>query len=107
VHDSRGVLAAYLGGSLDEARDTYRAASPITWAADAVPTLLIHGGRDELVSIEHSRRLSAALAAADRSHTFIALPWATHGCDFIFRGPCGQISRMAVERFLRSVLPAT
>lgn len=107
VHDSRGVLAAYLGGSLDEARDTYRAASPIAWGADAVPTLLIHGGRDELVSIEHSRRLSAALAAADRAHTFIALPWATHGCDFIFRGPCGQISRMAVERFLRSVLPAT
>ena len=28
------------------------------------------------------------------------LPWATHGCDYVFAGPCGQISTYAVERFL-------
>jgi hypothetical protein len=28
------------------------------------------------------------------------MPWATHGCDYNFSGPCGQLSTYAVERFL-------
>jgi acetyl esterase/lipase len=104
VHDSRGILAAYLGGSPETHAATFAAASPITFAADAVPTLLLHGARDELVSVEHARRLAAALESAGRRYTYLELPWATHGCDFAFRGPCGQVTRVAVERFLDTVL---
>ena len=104
VHDSRGILAAYLGGSPQTHAAAYTAASPIAFAADAVPTLLLHGARDELVSVEHARRLAAALDAAGRRYTYLELPWATHGCDFAFRGPCGQVTRVAVERFLDAVL---
>jgi hypothetical protein len=31
---------------------------------------------------------------------FVNMPWATHGCDKSFGGPCGQITLYAVERFL-------
>lgn len=104
IHDSRGILASYLGGSPDTHRQAYDDASPITFAGQAVPSLLVHGRRDELVSVEHARRLAAALEREARPHSYYELPWATHGCDYAVRGPCGQITRSAVERFLTSVL---
>ena len=39
-------------------------------------------------------------------HLFVRMPWATHGCDKSFAGPCGQIITYAVERFLDSVMTA-
>jgi acetyl esterase/lipase len=104
VLDSIGVLEAYLGGSPSQAPATYEAASPIRFVGPrTVPTLLIHGGRDELVFPVHSERLAARLAEAQRPHYFLRLPWATHGCDAHFGGPCGQISTYAIERFLAAV----
>jgi acetyl esterase/lipase len=104
VFDSRGALEAYLGGNPDQARSQYDAASPINFVgADTPPTLLIHGGRDELVSPAQSERLAGVLESAGRQRLLLILPWATHGCDFNFSGPCGQISTFAVERFLARV----
>jgi acetyl esterase/lipase len=104
VFDSRGTLEAYLGGSLEAAGAAYEAASPVTLAAaQSVPTLLIHGGRDELVSPVQSERLTAALSRTGQRHFLLRLPWATHGCDHNFRGPCGQLSTYAIERFLEAV----
>jgi acetyl esterase/lipase len=104
VFDSRGVLEAYLGGNPDQVRSQYDDASPINFiGADTPPTLLIHGGRDELVSPVQSERLAEALERAGRPSLLLILPWATHGCDFNFSGPCGQISTFAVERFLKAV----
>ncbi len=104
VLDSRAVLEAYLGGTPAQASATYEAASPIRFVSvDTVPTLLVHGGRDELVFPAQSERLAVRLAQAQRPHYFLRLPWATHGCDVHFNGPCGQISTYAVERFLAAV----
>jgi hypothetical protein len=36
-------------------------------------------------------------------HFLLLLAWATHGCDYNFSGPCGQLSTYAVERFLDAV----
>lgn len=107
VIDSKGVIAAYMRGAPPSSpRDPlYLAASPINFAADNVPpTLLIHGGRDELVTSVQSRRLDAELARYGRRHLLIELPWATHGCDYVFTGPCGQISSYAAAEFLDRVL---
>jgi acetyl esterase/lipase len=108
IIDSRGLLRQYLGGPpaefpklYDEATSLYRAGK------DFPPTLMIHGGRDELVWPEHELRLSARLSAVGVPHAFLDLPWATHGCDYVFAGPCGQISTYAVERFLARVLNGT
>lgn len=105
VLDSCDVLEAYLGGNPAQAPATYEAASPIRFVSShTVPTLLIHGGRDELVFPAQSERLAARLAQAQRPHYFLRLPWATHGCDVHFSGPCGQISTYVIERFLAAVM---
>jgi acetyl esterase/lipase len=104
VLDSRAVLAAYLNGTPTSAPEAYAAASPLL-AVDATtpPTLLIHGPRDELVRYAQSERLATQLAAAQRPHFLLRLPWATHGADWHFNGPSGQISTHAIEHFLSVV----
>lgn len=104
VIDSRGTLEAYLGGAPDQAPQAYDRASPIALVGpQAPPTLLFHGARDELVSPAQSRRLAELLAALERPHVLVELPWATHGFDFNFGGPGGQLSTYAVEYFLAAV----
>ena len=99
--DSRRLLRQYLGGSPAEEPERYARASPILSAGKkSPPTLMIHGGRDEMVWPLHEYRLSEKLEAAGVPHYFLNMPWATHGCDYNFNGPCGQASTYAVERFL-------
>lgn len=105
VIDTRTLLRQYLGGSPAEFPDVYDAASPLLRVGKrSPPTLMIHGGRDELVWPLHEYRLSAKLKAAGVPHYFLNMPWATHGCDYNFSGPCGQLSTYAVERFLAFAL---
>ncbi len=105
VIDSRRLLRQYLGGEPSQVPAVYDAASPILAVGpQSPPTLMIHGGRDELVWPLHEVRLSRALTAAGVPNDFLELPWATHGCDYFASGPCGQISTWAVERFLAAVL---
>jgi len=104
VLDSRGLLRAYLGADPDHLPNTYLAASPFYFVSSTTPpTLLIHGGRDELIGQEQSERLAARLAAYGRQQFLLALPWATHGCDINFSGPCGQLSTYAIEHFIAAV----
>ena len=70
------------------------------------PTLFLQGLRDEHVSPFHAEFVSARLIDAGVPHAVVRLPWATHGCDYIFSGPCGQVATYAVERFLGAVLAA-
>lgn len=105
VIDTHGVLEAYLGGSPAQVPATYTAASPIAFVdATSPPTLMIHGGKDEMVFLENSERLAARLAQFNRPRLLVELPWAAHGFDANFAGPSGQISTYAVERFLASVI---
>jgi acetyl esterase/lipase len=103
VLDGRAALRDYLGGTPSEVPAVYEAASPVAQVSGRTPpVLLLHGGRDDLVSSEHSERFAARMEWAARPHFVVRLPWATHGCDAILRGPCGQITLFAVERFLAS-----
>jgi acetyl esterase/lipase len=102
--DTHHALESYLGGPPAKADDTYFAASPINFVTASSPaTLLIHGERDAIVSINQSAQLDTKLQEAGVKHLFIRLPWATHGCDKSFGGPCGQVATYAVERFLDAV----
>ena len=105
IIDSSAVLDAYLGGSPDTHGPQYDAASPLSHVGHATPpTLLINGLRDELVSPFHAEFLSDRLLRARVPHLYLQLPWAVHGCDYLLRGPCGQVTAYAVERFLAAVL---
>ncbi len=107
IMNSRRVIETYLGGPPAQRMEVYVAASPINYVSpNTVPTLMIHGDRDELVSVKHEERLSVKLDEYHRPYFFLRLPWATHGCDANFSGPCGQLSSYAIERFLVAVMPA-
>ena len=104
VIDSSGILELYLGGTPESHSSQYFAAEPAQFVNDSTPpTLLIQGLRDEHVAPFHSNFLSARLLEEGVPHFILRMPWATHGCDYFFSGPCGQISTFAVERFLGSV----
>jgi acetyl esterase/lipase len=104
LFDTRAALEGYLGGPPTRVEDAYFSASPINFVtASSPPTLIIHGMRDSTVWAEESALLDARLREANVKHLFVQLPWATHGCDKSFGGPCGQIVNYAVERFLDGV----
>ena len=105
VVDSSFALEQYLGGPPATHGEQYDAAEPGQFAtAASPPTLLIHGLRDEHVARFHAESLSGRLSDLGVPHFIVEMPWATHGCDYIFSGPCGQVTTYAVERFLGSVL---
>jgi len=107
VLDSHKVMEDYLGGTYRQVPEKYAASSPILHVdAHSVPTLLIHGQNDVLVSYQHSVHLNSKLNQLHVKHYLLSLPWATHGCDFNLNGPSGQLATYTVERFLNVVTSA-
>lgn len=105
VLNSTEVLEGFLAGNPRTVPDAYATSSPVNFVGPSTPpTLLIHGAQDEFVSVQQSERLDHSLASARRQHFFLRLSWATHGCDYNFSGPCGQLSTYAIERFLANVM---
>ena len=99
------LLRQYLGGTPETAAEAYHTASGylIVNAANAVPTLMVHGLQDSMVWHKQSERLHAKLDDLGVPNAFVSLPWATHACDFNPRGPSGQLSWYALEWFLAAV----
>lgn len=105
VMDSRKVLEDFLGGPLSKVPQVYKASSPLEVVGTrSIPTLIIHGENDALVSIEHGQRLQQKLAANKIPHYMLSLPWATHGCDYTLKGPSGQLTTYAVQYFVNHVV---
>jgi len=104
VMDSRAVMEHYLGGTYKAVPDKYFASSPIEFVnRQTVPTLIIHGDNDVLVSPIHSQKLDQKLKENGIQHFYLNLPWATHGFDYNINGPGGQLSTYVVERFINTV----
>jgi acetyl esterase/lipase len=104
VLNSTATLEGFLGGSPSAVPGRYEEASPTTHIGPGSPsTVLIHGGGDELVFPEHTRRVAERLQTAGVKHMVLAMPWATHGCDYFINGPCGQLTTYVVERFVAAV----
>ena len=80
--------------------------TPAVWAVMAVQIalmalyLLVWGDGVPLVG---ARPVLAQFATTQWVFLSLALPWATHGCDINFSGPCGQLSTYAIERFIAAV----
>ena len=103
VLNSGKVMADYLGGSYEKVPAQYvNSSATETWQIHPVPTLLIHGKHDPLVSHIHAERLSRKLTGIN--HYELYLPWATHGFDWTLNGPGGQLSTFAVMQFLHAVI---
>ena len=103
ILDSPRLMKNYLGGSPDQAPDNYLSASATLFAEKGPPALIVHGRRDTLVWHLQSSRLAARLSRAGIPHYLLDIPWATHALDYPFHGPSAELTRFAMDRFLRSV----
>jgi len=104
IMNSRKVMNDYVGGTYSQVPQKYFNCSPVEFVSkSSVPTLMIHGMNDVLVSPEHCRRLIKKLQPNGVKYYWLQLPWATHGFDYNLNGPGGQLSTYAVETFLNTV----
>ncbi len=102
---SRATLTAFLGGSPSEVPDRYDQASPINAVKPGLPpSLLIYGGRDNIIRAEYGQVLAEALQAQGNPVIFITIPWADHVFDAVFSGISNQVALYYTERFLAATL---
>jgi acetyl esterase/lipase len=105
VIDGPETLRRFTGGTPDAAADVYRLASPVSYVnGRTTPTLLFHGGRDQLVRAENMELLASRLAAARVPSDSVRLAYAQHGFDYNFDGWGSQLAQPLVAAFLRAHL---
>jgi acetyl esterase/lipase len=101
VYDSNDRIRRFTGGDGDAYEALYQSLSPVNRVSGRSPrTLLIHGGRDQLVDTEHMFRLAAVLAREAVPHETLFLPTARHAFDFVVGGFDEQLASATVLRFL-------
>lgn len=104
VH-AQAALRNYIGGPVNTRPEQYALASPNTHVRPtSPPSLIIHGGADRLVSVQHARFMDEALQRAGVPHRLLILPWANHGFDFASDSWGAQISESLIRDFLRQHL---
>jgi acetyl esterase/lipase len=98
------TLADFLGGNPHESaeiRERFALASPVAHvSARTPPTLLVHGGQDQLVRTENMFILSEKLKQAGTAHKTILIPYAQHGFDYNSNGWGAQVTKTAMLDFL-------
>jgi acetyl esterase/lipase len=105
VIDGPETLRRFTGGTPEDAPDVYRLASPSAHVnARTPPTLLIHGGRDQLVRSENMDILKARLEAAGVPFDALHVAYAQHGFDYNFDGWGSQLVQPLLLTFLRAHL---
>ena len=104
VINGPATLAKFVGGSPHESaevRERFWLASPIAHVSPtAAPTLLIHGGQDQLVRDENLTRLAQRLAESKVPHKTVQIAAAQHGFDYNFNGFGAQIVQPVLLEFL-------
>jgi acetyl esterase/lipase len=99
--DIRLVLKRLLGGSPSDFPERYKVASPIHAVTQSVPpSLLIYGGRDNVVQAKYGRQMHQRLLAAGGKAVYLEIPWADHAFDTVFNGISSQLALYYTERFL-------
>jgi acetyl esterase/lipase len=73
-----GAVAALLGGGPDAVGDRYAQADPIGLVPLGVRTILVHGGRDDVVPADISRQYAEAASAAGDEVDLADLPSCEH-----------------------------
>jgi acetyl esterase/lipase len=110
VIDGPATLIRFLGGSphdSGEISERFVLASPVAHVSSKTPpTLLIHGGHDQLVRSENMTRLAGRLKEANAPHKTLFIPYAQHGFDYNFNGFGAQIAQSEILDFLRENLQA-
>src|SRR5829696_894364 len=94
-------VIALLGGTPQEVPERYRDASPLSWIGGRTsPFLVLHGTQDDVVPIEQSRRLVAALRTAGVEVHYVEL--AGMGHDDLTWARVGPMVLAFLDRHLHS-----
>jgi acetyl esterase/lipase len=105
VLDGPETLRRFLGVRPHESGETlerYMLASPTAHVTPRTPpTLLVHGGHDQLVRAENMERLALRLEESRVPHRAVFLAYAQHGFDYNFNGWGSQVFRPVLLDFLR------
>jgi acetyl esterase/lipase len=105
VLDGPGKIRNFVGGTPASASEAIRLASPTTHVySRSPPTLLFHGGRDQLVSDRHMMLLAEKLSQHSVPHRTLLIPYAQHAFDYNFDGWGSQLTRPLLLDFLREHL---
>jgi acetyl esterase/lipase len=101
AYDIQGKVVGFTGGTPSTSADLYRLLSPVARATAGAPrTLIVHGGRDQLVAFHHSELMADRLRELNVPCETLFIPFAQHGFDFISGGFSEQIAEQVVLRFL-------
>jgi acetyl esterase/lipase len=102
---TRPTIENYLGGAPDTVPALYERASAIKQVTSkSPPTLILQGGRDQVVGEENAKFLAEKLDAVGVPFLYVYLPWANHGFDYRLSGWSSQISNSTLLRFLEQTL---
>jgi acetyl esterase/lipase len=105
VLDGAGKIRDFTGGTPASAPEAIRLASATTHVnAQTPPTLLFHGGRDQLVNDRHMTLLTERLSQHAVPHRALLIPYAQHAFDYNFDGWGSQLTRSLLLQFLREHL---
>jgi acetyl esterase/lipase len=93
-----------LKSKVDEARESWLQASPMSWVGpDAPPFMVVHGTNDTLVPVEQARSFAAMLRAESKQPVVYAeLPGAQHAFE-VFDSNRTLAAVGAVHRFLAAI----
>lgn len=105
VVDGPETIRRFTGGTPESEADVFNHASPVAHVTpSSPPTLLIHGGQDQLVREQNMELLAEALRAARVPHESILIQYAQHGFDYNFNGWGAQVAQSGMLRFLNAHL---
>ncbi len=101
----RPIEEGFIGGPPNKFPQAYADASPMSYATadrgrSLPPTLLIYGGRDNVVEPKYARLFAERLNESGTSAGYLEIPWAEHAFDEVFSGVSSQLSLYYTERFL-------
>ena len=93
------MLQAYRGSH------SFQEISPTEQAKQhAIPTISLHGKKDNIISWEQSAYLDSVLKHQKITCQLVVFPWATHLFNHPPFGPSGQLSVEYIDRFFRNHL---
>lgn len=101
-HPAYRQLIGYQPGTAvdDMDADKMKDVSPISFVSDDDPPVMqVHGDADDIVPIEHARRMDKQLQTAGVRSSLVVVPGANHGVA----GAGGNVSRKAVD-FVRETI---
>lgn len=74
-----GITGLESKGNKKEVVEICKTISPLTYTQNTVPTLILHGNKDKIAPIRHSKRLNKMLKKSDVEHSFIVVKKGNHG----------------------------